>query len=249
LESGTSLTLIESHLGEGARQNLSNVGMEIVMGEGARLDHVRLHSEGEAALHVTTADISLASCAHYNGLFSALGGKLARLDIAVHLQGEGAEANLRGLIVLGREAHSDMTTLMDHTVPRTKSRQLFKSVLGGRARSVMQGRVTVRESAMKSDSHQLFKALLLGERAEADARPELEILADDVICGHGAAVGQIDQESLFYLRARGIPELEARALLIRAFLEDVAEGCDTNIHEALWRRLDVALPAIAGDGL
>ncbi|MGQ0741714.1 MAG: Fe-S cluster assembly protein SufD [Alphaproteobacteria bacterium] len=247
LENGASLTLVESHLGEGGSQTLSNLGVEIVLSERARLDHVRLHSEGEAALHVTSADVTLAPNSHYAALFSALGGELARLDMAVHLLGDGAEADLHGLMALGDDAHSDITTLMDHAVPRTKSRQVFKSVLGGRARSVMQGRVTVRQGAMKSDSHQLFKALLLGERAEADAKPELEILADDVICGHGAAVGQLDQESLFYLRARGIPELEARALLVRAFLEDVTGGTGEQIHDALWRKLDAVLPAIAGE--
>jgi Fe-S cluster assembly protein SufD len=108
--------------------------------------------------------------------------------------------------------------------------------------------VLVREDAAKSDSHQLFKALLLGERAEADAKPELEILADDVICGHGAAIGQLDAESLFYLRARGIPEDEARAMLVRAFLEDVIEGAQPAIHDALWARLDANLPALTGEG-
>ena len=248
LEDGASLTLIESHLGESGLQTLSNIGVEIVLGDGARLNHVRLHAESATALHVTTADVTLAREAQYHALVAALGGKLARLDLAVHLMGEGAEADLRGLTALGDAAHSDMTTLMDHSVPHTKSRQLFKSALGGHARAVMQGRVLVREDAAKSDSHQLFKALLLGERAEADAKPELEILADDVICGHGAAIGQLDAESLFYLRARGIAEDEARAMLVRAFLEDVIEGAQPAIHDALWARLDANLPALTGEG-
>lgn len=248
LEDSASLTLIESHLGESALQTLSNIGVEIVLGEHARLDHVRLHAESATALHVTTADVILARSAQYHGMFAALGGKLARLDLAVHLNGENSETSLRGVTALAGNAHSDMTTLMDHAVPHTKSRQLFKSVLGGHARAVMQGRVTVREGAMKSDSHQLFKALLLGERAEADAKPELEILADDVICGHGAAIGQLDAESLFYLRARGIPEAEACTMLVRAFLEDVIEGAQPAIHDALWTRLDANLPALTGEG-
>jgi Fe-S cluster assembly protein SufD len=122
---------------------------------------------------------------------------------------------------------------------------LFKSVVCGHGRSVAQGRVTVREGAVKSDSHQLFKAILLSPRAEADAKPELEIFADDVICGHGTAIGALEADALFYLRARGIPETEARGLLIRAFLEETMQGfADETIHAALWTRLDTALATI-----
>src|SRR5262249_34849923 len=139
-------------------------------------------------------------------------------------------------------------TVVEHAAPHTTSRQLFKSVLGGRARAVTQGRVSVAEGAMKSDSHQLFKALLLSSRAEADAKPELEIFADDVVCGHGTAVGALDPDSLFYLRSRGIGEDEARRLLVRAFLEDAMEGfAAPEIHDAIWRRLDAVLPTIRED--
>src|SRR4029079_14047357 len=129
-----------------------------------------------------------------------------------------------------------------HAAPHTTSRQLFKSVVGGRGRSVAQGRVRVREGAVKSDSHQLFKALLLSPRAEADAKPELEIFADDVICGHGTAIGALDADAMFYLRARGIPEDEAKGLLIRAFLDDAMEGfADEAVHGALTARVDASL--------
>ena len=138
-----------------------------------------------------------------------------------------------------------MTTVMDHATPHTTSRQLFKSVVGGRGRSVNQGRVLVREGAVKSDSHQLFKALLLSPRAEADAKPELEIFADDVVCGHGTAIGSLDEDALFYLRSRGIAEGEAKGLLIRAFLEDAIEGLAVeSVHDALWQRIDASLASL-----
>ena len=178
----------------------------------------------DLVLHMATLGGSLDRDARYAGLFVALGARLARLDMNLRLNGEGAEAQLRGVAALAHDGHADVTTVMEHASPNTTSRQLFKSVLGPETRSVMQGRVSVREGAMKSDSHQLFKALLLTDRAEADAKPELEIFADDVVCGHGTAIGALDEDSLFYLRARGIPEGEARNLLVRAFLEDVLDG-------------------------
>ena len=142
---------------------------------------------------------------------------------------------------------ADTTTVMEHASPHTTSRQLFKSVVGGRGRAVAQGRVRVNEGAVKSDSHQLFKSLLLSPRAEADAKPELEIYADDVVCGHGTAIGALEEDALFYLRARGIPEAEARGLLVRAFLDEAAQGFgDEAIHETLWRTLDTALAGLDG---
>jgi Fe-S cluster assembly protein SufD len=167
---------------------------------------------------------------------------LSRLDTNIHLAPH-SEAVLHNVAALAAGL-ADMTSVMDHANPHTCSRQLFKSVLGGAARAVNQGRVIVREGAVKSDSHQLFKALLLSPRAEADAKPELEILADDVLCGHGTAIGSLDADALFYLRSRGIPEAEAKLLLIRAFLADAIEGFgDEALHDALWGEIDAALTA------
>jgi len=244
VEEGASLCLLESHTGEGADRSLANIGMEFVLAPGARLEHVRLQAEAENALHVTSIGASLARDAQYRALYAALGARLSRLDIDVRLGAPGAQATLHNIAVLSAGI-ADITTVMDHMSPHTKSRQLFKSVVGGRGRSVNQGRVAVREGAVKSDSHQLFKALLLSPRAEADAKPELEIFADDVICGHGTAIGALDADALFYLRARGIPEDEAKGLLIRAFLEDAIEGFgDDAVHAALAGRIDVALASL-----
>jgi Fe-S cluster assembly protein SufD len=225
---------------------LVNLGVEIVLKRGARLNHVRLQEEPASVLHVATVGASLGRDARYRAMLANLGARLSRVDVNVRLAEPGAEALLHSVTVLGEEAHGDVTTVMDHASPHTSSRQMFKSVLDGRARSVAQGRVTVRPGAVKSDSHQLFKSLLLSPRAEADAKPELEIFADDVICGHGTAIGALDANALFYLRSRGIAESEARTLLVRAFLEDAIEGfTEAAAHDALWQRID---PILAGMG-
>ena len=244
VEEGASLRLLETHTGEGAAQTLANLGMELVLKPGAKLEHIRLQAESANALHVTSMGVSLARDAEYRALYAAMGARLSRLDIDVKLAAPGARATLHNVAVLS-DGIADITTVMDHAAPHTTSRQLFKSVVGGRGRSVNQGRVTVRKGAVKSDSHQLFKALLLSPRAEADAKPELEIFADDVICGHGTAIGALDADALFYLRARGIPEDEAKGLLIRAFLEDAIEGFGgETVHDALAGRLDAALAGL-----
>lgn len=248
VEEGASLNLVETHVGGGEDQVLANLGMEIVLHKDAHLAHSRLQEEAGGILHVTSIGARLSRDARYHALIANLGGRLSRVDMNVKLTEPGAEAALRSVIALEGEAHADVTTVMDHAAPHTTSRQLFKSVLGGRARSVSQGKVTVREGAVKSDSHQLFKALLLGPRAEADAKPELEIFADDVVCGHGTAIGALDADALFYLRSRGIAEWEARALLVRAFLADAIEGfVEDEIRDAFWRRIDRALDSISGD--
>ena len=248
LEEGASLELIESHTGGGDMQLLANIGAEIELEAGAKLDHTRLQEESRHTLHVASAGVVLAENSRYRALLANLGARLARVDMNIRLDEPGAEAQLHSVTVEGGESLADVTTVMDHAAPHTRSRQLFKSVLGGRARSVSQGRVCVREGAVKSDSHQLFKALLLAPRAEADAKPELEIFADDVLCGHGTAIGALDETQLFYLRSRGVPDSEARTLLVRAFLEDAIEGfAGAAVYDALWARIGARLDAIAGE--
>jgi Fe-S cluster assembly protein SufD len=155
----------------------------------------------------------------------------------------GANAELSGVSVLGGSLHADVTTHVYHAAGETQSTQLFKHVAGGKSRAVYQGKITVAKGADKSDSRQTAKALLLGERAEADLKPELEIFADDVKCAHGAAIGDLDADSLFYLRARGIPEQEARNMLLRAFLrEAVDDVADEALRATLWQSVEDALP-------
>jgi Fe-S cluster assembly protein SufD len=215
LEAGASATLFETTDMAGPR----NTGFEIVLGEGAHLAHVRLARPVET-VQVEEVALSLAANARYDGHFASFGGKLARVELTIALEGEGAQAHLSGVSVLGETSHADVTTHVIHRKGNTQSTQLFKKVAGGKARAVYQGRVTVAKGADGADSRQTAKALLLSETAEADLKPELEIFADDVKCAHGAAIGDLDAEQIFYLRSRGIPEDHARAILMYAFLED-----------------------------
>jgi Fe-S cluster assembly protein SufD len=248
VENGVSLRLLESHTGEGADETLRNLGMELLLKPQARVEHIRLQAEPSNTLHVTSIGALLERGAEYRGLYTAVGSRLSRLDINVCLAEPDSRATLHNVTAVN-SGIADITTVMDHASPHTTSRQLFKSVAGGRGRAVNQGRVLVRKGAIKSDSHQLFKALLLSPRAEADAKPELEIFADDVVCGHGTAIGALDADALFYLRARGVPEKEAQGLLIRAFLEDAMTGfAEEEDRDALWRYLDGALASAGQSG-
>jgi Fe-S cluster assembly protein SufD len=242
LEAGASLTLIE---GVGLSQ-WRNAGFEIVLGENAVLEHVRLSPDAGDGVLVEEVALRIAAGGRYRGHYASFGSKLSRLELEIALEGDGAEAHLSGVAVLDGKRHSDVTTHVIHRHGNTNSTQLFKHVAAGQSRAVYQGKVTVAKGANGSDSNQSAKALLLGELAEADLKPELEIFADDVKCAHGAAVGDLDAESLFYLRARGIPEAEARGLLLHAFLEDaVAEIANIDQRELVRTELLTALKRLA----
>jgi len=237
LERGAALTLSETVEAAGVQ----NIGVEFALADGATLTHIR-RDEVSFAVAVEEISASLARDASYRGHFANFGARLSRVDLALRLEGESAAARLSGVSVLDGERHADVTTRIDHIAGKTESTQLFKLIAGGRGRAVYQGKIVVHEGAMQSDSRQTAKGLLLGERAEIDLKPELEILADDVKCAHGAAVGDLDAESLFYLRSRGIPEAEARALLMRAFFEDaVAAIADETIRAQIWEKVEAAL--------
>ena len=242
LEEGASLTLVEGVGLCGFR----NVGLEIVLGARASLEHVRISPDAGEGVLVEEAFVHVAAGASYRGHFASFGSKLSRMELQIALEGDGAQAHLSGVSVLDGKRHSDVTSHVIHRHGNTNSTQLFKHVVGGRGQAVYQGKVTVAKGANGSDSNQTAKALLLGDAAEADLKPELEIFADDVKCAHGAAVGDLDAESLFYLRARGIPEDEARGLLLQAFLEDaVAEIVNTDQRELVRTELLTALKGIA----
>ena len=242
LEEGASLTLVE---GIGAA-DFRNVGFEIALGKNSRLEHVRISPNAADAVLVEEVTLHIAAGGQYRGHFAAFGSKLSRMELEIALEGEGAEAHLSGVALLDGKRHSDVTTHVIHRHGGTNSTQLFKHVAAGQARAVYQGKVTVAKGADGSDSSQTAKALLLGDQSEADLKPELEIFADDVKCAHGAAVGDLDAESLFYLRARGIPERQARGLLLQAFLEDaMAEIEHIDQRELVRTELLTALKAIA----
>ena len=241
LEEGTSLILSETGDTAGPR----NAGIEIVLAANATLEHVRVAPAG-GAVQVEEIALSLAQGARYRAHFANFGSKLSRTELTIALEGEGAQTHLSGVSVLGGTAHADVTTHVIHRKGDTQSTQLFKKVAAGKSRAVYQGKVTVAKGADGADSRQTAKALLLGDQAEADLKPELEIFADDVKCAHGAAVGDLDADSLFYLRARGIPEAEARGLLLHAFLEDaVAEIASEDLRERVRGEMLAALKRIA----
>ena len=241
LEEGASLTLFETADAADTR----NAGFEIVLSANAELHHVRL-APVSTAVQVEEISLQLARNARYHGHFANFGAKLSRTELAIALEGEGGEVHLSGVSVLSGNTHADVTTHVTHAAGHTQSTQLFKKVVGGHGQAVYQGKVTVAKGADGSDSRQTAKALLLGERAEADLKPELEIFADDVKCAHGAAVGDLDADSLFYLRARGIPEQAARHLLIHAFLEDALSNiANEDLREAVRGAVGNALNAVS----
>jgi len=230
---GASATLAESHIGLGDCAYLSNEVLEAQVGLDASLEHYRLQRGGEETSHLAAARIVLHRNAVYHGFVLQTGGGLSRYEARLRFTDPDAEVRLAGAALAAGEAHLDNMTLVDHAAPRCYSRQLYKGAFGGRAKGIFQGKTIVREGAQRTDGYQMSRALLLSKEAEAKTKPELEIYADDVTCGHGTTVGDLDTEALFYLRARGIGEKDARRLLVEAFLsESIDEVSDTDMREA-----------------
>ena len=229
---GAGLRVLEISAGAGIY--LHNAVSEIHVGEAAHLIHVRLQDEARGAFHVSTSYVEIAARGTYDGFALNLGAQLARSEIHARLAGAGAMLHLNGAQLLSGSQHADITTVVRHDAPGCASRQTVKNVLAGRSRGVFQGKIEVARIAQKTDGYQMNQALLLSREAEIDCKPELEIFADDVKCSHGATVGELDHGQIFYLRTRGIPEAQARAMLVRAFLTDALEAVsDDNFRAAL----------------
>lgn len=234
LGDNSAATLIETHLGLGDGDYLSNSVAQVSLGQGARLRHVKLQNEGPGAFHIAGLRVEQQRDSHYEGFGLSIGARLSRNEASVQLLGSGADCHLGGSYLMRGKQHCDNTTVIEHKVPNTACREVFKGVLDDRARAVFQGRIVVHRDAQQTDGHQLSKALLLSDRAEIDVKPELEIYADDVKCSHGATAGDLDGDALFYLRTRGIPEKRARGLLIESFLtEALQEVTEENLREIL----------------
>lgn len=224
LEAGASLTLIETATGpEGARY-LHNPVFEIEVGEGATFAHARLQQEGAEGFQLSTVYARVAAGGTYDNFTLNAGGRLVRNEIHTALTGPKGACHMNGAQLLGPGQHADTTTFLDHAAPDCASRQTYKTVLSGKSRGVFQGKILVRQPAQRTDGYQMNQALFLSPDAEIDSKPQLEIYADDVKCSHGATVGELDAEQLFYLRARGVPEARARAMLVEAFLTEAVEG-------------------------
>jgi Fe-S cluster assembly protein SufD len=234
VERGARAMVIESHEGPGGSDYQVNAALELFVGDEAHVDHVKIIGEGADALHVSTLAAAIGAHARFNAFSFTVGGAVVRNQLFLKFDGEGIVAGIRGATLLKGRQHADTTLVINHVAPDCQSREVFKTVLDDEAHGVFQGRIIVRRQAQRTDAKMMTQALLLSERAEADNKPELEIFADDVQCGHGATAGAIDEDLKFYLLARGIPAAEAEALLIQAFLGEAIEGIEhAGLREAL----------------
>jgi Fe-S cluster assembly protein SufD len=229
---GASLTLIETSLGPNGASYLHNPVFEITVAEGATLSHIRIQREGRAGFQLSTVLAAVQAGGTYDNFTLNAGAKLVRNEIHTALLGPKAACHMNGAQLAGEGQHADTTTYLDHAAPDCASRQTYKTVLAGKSRGVFQGKILVRQVAQRTDGYQMNQALLLSEDAEIDAKPQLEIYADDVKCSHGATVGALDEAQLFYLRARGIPAEQARAMLVQAFLVEAIEGVTHPLAQA-----------------
>jgi Fe-S cluster assembly protein SufD len=220
-----SATLVESYIGaEGAKAYQVHDSLIVAIDDGARLDHVRLTEDSREAFNISSAVVTLGANAHFNTFGMNTGSLVSRYQAVIAVAGEGSRVETNGVNLLNGRQHADTTLFLDHAVPNCSSREIFRAVVDDRGHSVFQGRIIVRPKAQKTDAKMMTRALLLSDEAEADNKPELEIFADDVTCGHGATTGALDESLLFYLRARGLSEKEAQALLIQAFVGEAIES-------------------------
>ena len=220
-----SATLVESYIAaDGAKAYQVHDSLIVSIGDGARLDHVRLIEDGRKAFNISSSVVTLGARAHFNTFGMTTGANVSRYQATIAFAGEGSRVETNGVNLLNGRQHADTTLFLDHAVPNCASREIFRAVVDDRGHSVFQGRIIVRPKAQKTDAKMMTRALLLSDEAEADNKPELEIFADDVTCGHGATTGALDESLLFYLRARGLSEKEAQALLIQAFVGEAIES-------------------------
>jgi Fe-S cluster assembly protein SufD len=245
LEAGAEAVLVEHYRGMPNLPYWNNLVTEIVLGEGARLTHLKLTEESAAAIRTGLTVVQQARDSRYHALSISLGGRLVRHDVSVNLQGDGAECRLDGLFIADARRHIDQHLHVEHAASHTTSRQIWRGIAAGRGRGIFDARVVVKPHAQHADAQQSSSNLLLSPYAEIDVKPQLEIHNDDVKCGHGTAIGQLDEAQIFYLRSRGISADAARALLLRGFAE-AALGLLSNTELGAWSEphLAAALPLL-----
>lgn len=239
---GTQVSFVEAHFALDQNLYLTNAVTEVVVGENGIADYLKVEVESERAFHISALNTHQDRSSSVSTFALQFGGALVRDEVRTVLDGEGAEAHLNGLYIISGTEHVDNHTTIDHAKPHCGSREVYKGVLDGRSTGVFNGKIIVRQDAQKTDSKQSNKNLLLSNEAVINTKPQLEIYADDVKCTHGATIGQIDEESLFYLRSRGIGLEESRNLLVQAFANDVIdkirfEPLRVRLYEALLKRL------------
>src|ERR1051325_1380296 len=243
---GSEATIIESYASLAEGVHLTNAVVEIVLLDNARLEYYKVQRESQQAFHIATTTVDMGRSSSFDSTAITMGASIARQDIAVTLDAEGAECWVDGLYIVGAGQHADTHSLIDHRKPHCISHQLYKGILDGKSRAVFNGKVFVHEGAQKTDAMQKNKNLLLSDEARVDTKPQLEIFADDVKCAHGATVGQLEEEELFYLVSRGLSPLLARNLLTYGFAEEVitkinVESIRTQLDEAVLNRLHASL--------
>jgi Fe-S cluster assembly protein SufD len=248
-DAGSQLTVVESFVGLGAATYLTNAVTEILAGPDARVAHVKIQAEAAGGWHVATIAGHQERGAQIVSHNISLGAALARNDIGSRLDGPGAECRLYGLYVADGAQHVDNHTWLDHAMPHCPSWEMYKGLLAGNSRAIFNGRIVVREGAQKTDAKQSNKNLILGDGAKVYTRPQLEIYANDVKCTHGATIGRLDEEALFYLRTRGIGSGEARNVLIRAFADDLIDivpvaALRSILSDALHARLEANVSGV-----
>lgn len=220
-EENSQLSLVETHAGIDAGVYFANGVTEIIARDNAIVDHIRLGLQGEDALHIANYQAELGRSSRLTLHDFTLGGAFVRHDISAYLRGEGGEATVNGCYVLTGSQHVDNYTLLEHAEPHCPSHELYKGILGGSARAIFRGKIHVHQKAQHTDAYQQNENILLSDNARVNAKPQLEIYADEVKCSHGATIGQLDENALFYLQTRGIPKAEARRILLRAFADEV----------------------------
>jgi Fe-S cluster assembly protein SufD len=240
VEANAQCSIVEAYSGEG--RYFTNAVTDIVLEEGAVVDHYKIQRESSQAFHVATLRATLGRAANFSSHSISLGGALVRNDAGATLS-EGSEATLNGLYLVTGSEHVDNHTVIDHAQPNANSHELYKGILDGRSSAVFNGRIIVRKDAQKTDSKQTNKNLVLSDEAVINTKPELQILADDVRCTHGATIGQLDEEAMFYLRSRGIGRQDARSILTYAFAQDILDRIKVaplkeSLERALFEKLN-----------
>ncbi len=241
----SQVSIVESYATLGAGVALVVAVTDVRLDAGAVVDHVKIQRDSANVFHLASTFVTLGRTATFRSRAVTFGGRIARNDIVAVLDGEGAECVLNGLYLANGETLVDTHTTIDHAQPHCPSHEVYKGILAGRSRAVFNGKIIVRPDAQKTNAKQTNKALLLSDDAQINTKPQLEIFADDVKCTHGAAIGQLDEDALFYLRARGIAEVDARSLLIHAFageiLEEIAiEPVRARVQRVMEEKLSIA---------
>jgi len=234
---GAEVTILQTLSGPDGVAYHTNVVTEAQLGDGANVRWIVAQEEGGEAIHLSLLLPRLARNVRFDPFLFVAGALVSRSELRLGFEGEGSRMGLRGATIAGGRQHTDTTLVVDHSAPRCGGQEYFKAAMDGESRGVFQGKIIVEPGAQKTDSKMMSRALLLSETAEFSNKPELEIFADDVVCGHGATCGRIDEEMLFYMRARGIEKAEAERMLVQAFLADAIELIgDEPIIEALEAR-------------